>query len=108
MRYVGTFALLLGLGSALPAAAQMQGTQPGGNRRAYHAFELQQMYTYRLKALRAEALRRQAADGGKLSAASLTELQVKLDRINATRVRDARNNDLMSVDSFGANVRPKG
>ncbi len=90
---------------ATSAPAQMVGSQPGGNNYTYNRDELQQIYAYRLKTLRTEALRRQAADGGTLSPASQAYLQAKLDRINATRVRDARNNDLSSVDASGIDVR---
>ncbi len=105
MKYAVTIATLFAAMTAASASAQTVGSQPGGNNYNYNREELQQIYAYRLNALRAEALRRQAADGGKLTAASLMDLQAKLDRINATRVRDARNNDLFSVDASGVDVR---
>jgi hypothetical protein len=92
----------------MPAHAQTVSSAPRSvGPRAYSRIELQQIYHYRLKGLRDEALRRKAADGGTLSPQSLADLQGKLDRINAVRIRDARRNDVMSLDAFGRDVRPK-
>ncbi|MFL0413723.1 hypothetical protein [uncultured Sphingomonas sp.] len=98
-------AVLLGLGAVAPTLAQTVYSQPGNAIKSYDRLELQQIYFHRLNSLRAEALDRQAHDGGTLSPASRAYLQVKLDKINATRERDARRNDLMSVDAFSVERR---
>jgi hypothetical protein len=105
MKKVIPIAVLLGLGAAVPATAQTVYSQPRNAIKSYDRVELQQIYFHRLNSLRAEALHRQAHDGGTLSPASHAYLQAKLDKINATRERDARRNDLMSVDAFGAKRR---
>ncbi len=104
MKKIFPIAVMLGLASAGPAAGQTVYSQPG-NLTTYNRIELQQIYFHRLKGLREEALRQQAADGGTLSAESRAYLQAKLNRINATRVRDALRNDLMSVNQFGEERR---
>lgn len=106
MKYVVPMTLALGLAAVTPAAAQTVYSQPGGPPKVHDRIELQQIYFHRLKNLREEALRRQAADGGTLTPASSAYLQAKLDKINATRVRDARRNDLLSIDAFGVDRRP--
>ncbi len=92
---------MLGLGVAIPAAAQTVYSQPVLERKIYNRLELQQIYVYRPNSLREEALRQQAADGGTLRPESRAYLQAKLDKINATRSRDARRNDQKSVGQFG-------
>ncbi|ONF97568.1 hypothetical protein SPHI_01980 [Sphingomonas jeddahensis] len=103
MRGVGLCALAMIVGA--PATAQIVYSGPGSTRPSYDRVELQQIYFHRLQGLRSEALRRQAADGGSLTPESRAELQSKLNRINATRARDARRNDIMSVDAFGVERR---
>lgn len=103
MRCVGLFALAAIVGA--PATAQIVYSAPNAVRPSYDRVELQQIYFRRLQDLRSEALHRQAADGGSLAPESRAELQSKLDRINFTRARDARRNDIMSVDAFGVERR---
>lgn len=106
MRSLGSFAILLGTVAVMPAQAQTAYSVPSSHgARTYNRIELQQFYRYQLKELREEALRRQAAEGGTLNSESLAYLQGKLDRINAVRVKDAKRNDVWSVDAFGRKVR---
>lgn len=103
MRGLVSFAVLVGTMAIMPAHAQ---TDSRGAPK-YNRIELEQFYRYQLMELREEALRRKAAEGGTISSNSLADLQGKLDRINAGRIRDAKRNDGWSVDAFGRSIRPK-
>lgn len=59
------------------------------------------IYREKLKPLRADILTRKAQEGGQLSQASLSEFQVRLDRINADFRRFVKKQDVFVYDAWG-------
>lgn len=61
-------------------------------------------HSTRLAALRTEALKMQAIDGGTLTAEHHAQLQVKLDRIQLRYAEMLRRADSFSIDSNGSAI----
>lgn len=70
----------------------------------YTLEELQMFHREHLKNLREEILAQQQAEGGKLSQASHTRFQSRLDKLNRDYQVTLRRYDPFSVDGFGMPV----